>query len=79
MGLELNQDNYLAEINLGKIKVKKENQVFLSEVDTYNIPEYYDIVFDYEKQMSLVGTKTETSNSKNQPKSEMNISTRKAF
>jgi len=26
-------------------------------VDPDNIPEYYDIVFDYEKQMSLVGTK----------------------
>jgi hypothetical protein len=25
MGLDLDQNNYLAEINLGKIKVKKEN------------------------------------------------------
>ncbi len=57
MGLELNESNMLAEVNLGKIKIKKENEIFLSEVDPNNIPEYYNIVFDYQKQMSLVGRK----------------------
>jgi hypothetical protein len=64
MGLEVNSNNYIAEISLGKIKVKKENEVFLSEVDPYNIPEYYDIVFDYEKEMSLVGKKIEGTKGK---------------
>jgi hypothetical protein len=59
MGLDVGNNKYLAEINLGKIKVKKENEVFLSEVDPNNISDYYDIVFDYEKQMSLVGKKVE--------------------
>ena len=30
MGLDLGKNDVLAEVNLGKIKVKKENQVFLS-------------------------------------------------
>ena len=59
MGLDLGQNQQLAEVNLGKIKVKKENQVFLSEVDPNNIPDYYNIVFDYEKEMSLVGRQIE--------------------
>ena len=42
------------------MKVKKENQVFLSEVDPNNIPDYYDIVFDFKKEMSLVGKQTQS-------------------
>lgn len=83
MGLDVGDNKYLAEINLGKIKVKKENEVFLSEVDPNNIPDYYDIVFDYEKQMSLVGKKVEEEasqkNKEGKSKGDMSISTRRAF
>jgi hypothetical protein len=51
-------------------------------VDPYNIPEYYNIVFDYEKEMSLVGKKVEGTEGKEAPQEgvvEMNISTKKAF
>lgn len=68
----------LAEVSLGKMKVKKENQVFLSEVDPNNIPDYYDVVFDFKKEMSLVGRQTQ-SEGEEISESEMAISTRKAF
>lgn len=82
MGLELNESNMLAEVNLGKIKIKKENEIFLSEVDPNNIPEYYNIVFDYQKQMSLVGRKIQNPAGQGggeEERGEMKISTRKAF
>lgn len=59
MGLQLDEGSDLTEVNLGSIKVKKENEIFLSEVDPNNIPEHYNIVFDYQKQMSLVGRQLE--------------------
>lgn len=38
MGLQLSENGALTEVNLGKIKVKQENEVFLSEVDPSSIP-----------------------------------------
>ena len=38
MGLELGENQELTEVNLGRIKVKQENEVFLSEIDPNNIP-----------------------------------------
>lgn len=49
----------LTEINLGTVKVKSDNEVFLSEVDPNNIPEELDIKFDSEKEMRLVGKQSE--------------------
>lgn len=50
-------------------------------MDPNNIPEYYDVIFDYQKEMSLVGKKTETTEGSDgkSTNTEMKISARKAF
>lgn len=49
----------LTEINLGSIQIKKDKQIFLSDVDPENIPADYDIKFDKTKQLSLLGNMVE--------------------
>lgn len=43
------------EINLGKIKIKGEHEVYLSEINPEEIPEELDILFDQEKTLKVIG------------------------
>ena len=49
----------ITEIQLGNIKIKDKNQVFLSEIDPYNIPQDYEIRFDEDKKLTIIGKKIE--------------------
>ena len=48
----------LTEITLGGVKIKGQNEVFLSEIDPENIPADLYIRFDNDKQLKVVGKQT---------------------
>lgn len=58
------------EINLGNVKIKGENEVYLSEVDPLEIPEDLDILFDSQKQLKIVGRNQEAKSRESDERTE---------